>query len=169
MADVEIRADDFLKLSKALKAAGRTGKGSLRSELHSGMRAAAKPSIKEAQRVLGAALPGPLAAKGRATKQQAKVSTGRDPGLRITVSYGPAGKGLSASNARRLNNQGVIRHPVYADAANKTRKQWKWVNQPASNARGWFDDTHTKNAREVRHEAEQAMERVANKVVAGVR
>lgn len=157
----EIRgAEQFLALSKALKAAGRT---ELRKELHKQMRAAAKAAMPKAQERLADALPSGL--KNRAAvRQVVRVKTGKDPGVTVAVPYGKRKRnGMSAQNARMLNSRGSIRHPVFA-RDDQTSSQWRWVNQRVPGS-AWFDDTYTEAAPELRKALEAAMQAVAEQIV----
>lgn len=153
-------AEDFLKLSKALKAAGDT---ELRKALHKGLRDAANKAKPKAAEALAEALPTRLAAKGKAVKQAVQVKTGNDPGVSIVMRYGKAGRGIGTSNARQINRSGTFRHPVYG-RPDKTRKQWYWVDQPAK-GEGWFDKTYTNEAPAIRRDLEQAMQSVVDEIV----
>lgn len=155
-ADFEVRgADDFLRLSKACKGAGRT---ELRKELHKGVRDATKPLLPKAARALAAGLPPRVASRGVKVKQVVQVRTGSDPGVTIGVRYGARGTGLGASNARLANRQGVIRHPLFGDRE-------KWFNTPVPGALGWFDDTYSAGAPVARAAIEHSMERVVQKII----
>lgn len=159
MADYTITgAEDFLRLSKALKAAGQT---ELRKELHKRMRDAAKPLTKKTQKKLADSVPSRLSGRAGKTKQAVVVSTGRDPGVKILVRYGKRGTGLSASNARLLNQGKGVRHPVFGNRE-------RWATTPVPNAAGWFDETLSGQKRQVQRELEQAMEQVAAKVARSV-
>lgn len=156
-------AEDFLKLSKALKAAGHT---QLRKELHAQMRKAAKAAMPKTQEALAEALPSGLKNRSK-VRQVVKVKTGRDAGVTIAVPYGKHGRnGLGASNAHMLNARGQLRHPVYADP-DKTSKDWRWVNQSVPGT-GWFDKTLLDEAPALRKALEAAMEAVARTIVKGV-
>lgn len=161
-ADVTLKAEDAIRLSKALKAAGSNGKGSLRTELHKGLQAAVKPVLPKATDALAAAMPSGVQARARRTKQAVQVKTGADPGIRIAVRYVKRGAGLGASNVRLANRAGVIRHPVFGNRE-------RWVNTRVPGARGWFDETYKEAAPLIRPGIEQVMQDVAEKVVRGVR
>lgn len=149
-------ADDFVRMSKALKAAGETH---LRNDLNKAMRAAAKPLITKTGEALDAALPTRLRGRGTRTKQVVQARTGVDPGVRVVVLYGkPAGRGFGAANARLLNRTGRLRHPVFGD-----RNQWAETAVPG--AQGWFDNTLRNEARTVRPFLEQALQDMAERVV----
>lgn len=141
-------AADFLRLSKALKEAGRKD---LRNELHKGLRTAAKPLIKKT-RAATSRLPqkGGLAAKVKKTPQRIQVRTGvNTAGVRVVVPK-KAGSGAQAAN------RGVIRHPVFGDRET-------WVDQPVPP--GWFDEPIEASAPEIRPELEKAVQHVLDQIV----
>lgn len=147
-ADFEIRgADEFYRLSKALKAAGR---GDLRKALNAGIRKAAKPLIAKSKAEAKARLPkrGGLGAAIAKTPQRVQTRTGKDPGVSIVV----GGKGGAARGA----NAGTIRHPVFGNRD-------VWVSQRVRP--GWFEEPMQKGAPEVRPEIERAINEVAERVV----
>lgn len=151
MSDFEVRgADDFLKLSKALKAAGRA---ELRKELHKALRAAVKAHTPKAEQELSKHLPY-LKGRQKAVTQAVQVKTGRDPGVTVGVRFGSK----RSSNARLANTRGVFRHPVFGNRG-------AWVDQPVPGANGWFDRVWEESAPEVRKQLEKAMQDVAEKVV----
>jgi hypothetical protein len=155
--DFEVRgAQQFLDLSKALKAAGDKP---MRQALTAGMRKAVKPAMKQAQRRLKDGLP--YGGRGNAASQTVQVKTGRDPGVSVVVKYGSK----RASNAHLANTKGRIRHPVFADGE-KPRKDWRWVNQEVPGLKGWFDETYRDAAPEIRKALEKAMEDIAQMIVA---
>lgn len=159
MSDFEVRgAEDFLRLSKALKAAGRV---ELRKELHRGMREAAKPLVGEAKKAARETFPkrGRLADREARIQFRAQVRTGRDPGVRVVA----PGRFLAG---KAVNATGRFRHPVFA-AKGATRKQWRWVNQRVPGGQGWFDRRMQQQAPAVRTRLEAAMERVVDDVVRG--
>jgi hypothetical protein len=147
MSDFEVRgAEEFLKLSRALKQAGRT---ELRKELNKGLRDAAKPLVAKTRAAALGSLPqrGGLAARVAGEPQRVQVRTGRDAGVRIVVAKRNGG----AAGA----NRGVVRHPVFGRDV--------FVEQQVPS--GWFDDTLNASAPEVRPELKAALERVAQRVV----
>lgn len=154
-------ADDFLRLSKALKNAGRT---ELRKKLNQGLKQGVKPLTRQAQANLATAVPARLQSRAGKTMQVVQVRTGNNAGVRVVVPYKKRGAGLGASNARMLNRRGQIRRPVFADST-KTRKEWTWVNQPVPSALGWFDKTYSGGATEVRPALERAMQDVVDEIV----
>lgn len=153
MTEIIVRgAEDFLKLSKALKAAGRT---ELRRELNKRMRRAARPLIPlardEARRVLPHA--GGLAEQVAHAPMRVQVRTGtQTAGVRIVV-------GRDRSGARAAN-QGVIRHPVFGNRE-------RWVDQAVPPH--WFDGAMARNAPHVRPEILRAVESVMQEIVRGAR
>lgn len=153
MADFEARgADDFLRLSKALKHAGQT---ELRKELHKGMRTAAKPLVAEARAAALEELPqrgglAPWVAKRSAFRAQ--VRTGEQTaGVRIA-------SGKAGQAGRTLNALGWVRHKVFGNPE-------AWVTQHVPGAVGWFDRAMTKHAPEIADDIEKAMHDVAEQVV----
>lgn len=157
--DFEVRgAEDFLKLSKALKGV----RPELRKELHKAMRDAGKPLVKVAQDAAGDVFPkrGGLAARESRVRFASQVRTGADTaGLRITA----PGRFVVA---KTTNKTGRFRHPVFARKGT-TRKQWSWVNQPVSGSQGWFDRRMKAAAPQVRPSIEAAMENTVRKVIHG--
>lgn len=155
--DFEIRgADEFLRLSKALKHAGRTD---LRKELHAGLKRAARPLIPKTRAEAMRRLPqgGGLAARVAKVPQRVDVRTGRDPGVRLVVSKSSRGSAAAAGA-----NRGVVRHPVFGN-----RDVWVAQSVPP----GWFDDPIKDSARApaIRRDLEQAIETVAERVVRDTR
>lgn len=149
MTDFEIRgADDFLRLSKALKHAGQK---ELRKQLTAGIKKAAKPLIADSRSEAKVRLPssGGLAARVARAPQRVQVRTGaKTAGVRIVVSE-PGG-------AARGANAGAIRHPVFGNRD-------VWVSQKVRP--GWFDDPMNAGAPVVRGHIEDVMENVAEQIV----
>lgn len=161
VADFEVRgADEFLRLSKALKEAGQT---ETRKALHKGLRDAVNAVKPEAADALASALPSGLSGRGKAVKQAVVVKTGADPGVSVVVRFGRAGRGLGASNARQVNRSGTFRHPIYADG-DKTRNEWGWVDQ-STGGEGWFDKTYQNAAPQMLRALEGAMQQVIDQIV----
>lgn len=129
MADITVHgADDFLRLSKALKAAGRT---ELRKELNKGLRDAAKPLIPRTRAAARERLPreGGFGDQIAREPQRVQVRTGLDTaGVRIVV-----GKRMGGARAA---NRGTVRHPVFGTG--------RWVDQEVEP--GWFDETLEREA-----------------------
>lgn len=157
MSTFEVRGSgEIQKLSKALKQAGHT---ELRKQLHKGLKAAAKPLVKEAKDAAKETFPkrGGLAAREGKIPFRSQLLTGSAPGLRIVA----PGKYVVG---KTVNATGRFRHPVFADGK-KTRKEWSWVNQTVPGGRGWFDRRMQDSAPAVRPEIEAAMQRVIDKIV----
>lgn len=135
-------ADQFLRLSKALKAAGQT---EVRKELNKALRDATKPLIVETRAAAGQRLPqrGGLARRMSKAPQRVKVSTGRDPGVSIVLKAQPGIK------------NGTIRHPVFGGPA--------FVTQRVDGT--WWDDTLEAGAPRVLPEIEKALAAVARQVL----
>lgn len=146
-------AGDFLRLSKALKAAGH---GELRKALHKGLRDVVNDVKPQAATALADALPRRLRGKGQAVKQAVQVKTGRDAGVSVAVRYGKAGRGIGAANAQSINRDGKFRHRVFGSD--------RWVSQGTGGA-GWFDKTYTNAAPEMRRALEKVLQDVADEIV----
>lgn len=146
MSDFQVTgANDFYRLSKALKAAGRTG---LRKEMNKALREATKPLIVKTREAARKDLPhrGGLANSVAKAPQRVQVRTGaRTAGVRIVAS-GPV-KGANA---------GKIRHPVFGDRS-------RFVEQTVPG--GWFDETLSASAADVEPALIEAMNQIIDKVV----
>lgn len=148
-ADFEIKgAEQFLKLSKALKGAGRT---ELRKELNKRIKKAAKPAgdaVKDAARSgfpqRGGA--GAFFAKKRAT---VVTATGKDPGVKIRFAKGD----------KRLDTEGRLSHPVFGRPGSRAITRI----QPGILSGGFQE-----SAPEVRKDIEAAIQSVIDDVVKGV-
>lgn len=155
MSDFSVTgANDFLRLSKALKAAGRTD---TRKALHKGLRDVANRVKPDVAKTLSDALPSGLASKGVRVKQAVQVKTGTNPGVTVVVRYGKAGSSLGAANAQRINQTGTFRHPVYGSN--------RWVNQSVPAGLGWFDKGWSNRAPLIRAELALVLEQVADDIV----
>lgn len=148
MADFSVKgAEDFLKLSKALKAAGRT---EMRKELNKRIKKAAKPLIPKARAQARATLPqaGGLADAVARAPMRIQVQTGaRTAGVRVVV-------GKDRSGARGAN-QGVIRHKTFG------HEPWREQKVP----RDWFDGPMRESTSEIRPEVEKAIKSVLEDIV----
>ena len=146
-------AQDFYKLSKSLKAAGRT---ELRKELTKGMQRAAKPLIADTREAARRDLPhrGGLANLVAKAPQRVQVRTGASTdGVRIVV-------GAGRSGARATSLFGYVRHPTFGHRD-------RWVRQSVTP--GWFDRTLDNAAPRVRPDIEAALEAVAETIVRGAK
>lgn len=151
MADGGVNgAEQFFRLSKALKAAGRND---LRKELTKEMRTAARPLIPKARAEARRRLPssgglGKLVAK---EPMRVQARTGRRTyGVRVVVGR--------KRGAARAANKGKIRHPVFGNRD-------VWVDQLVPP--DWFDDPMRESAPDIRRRMERGMENVADKIVRG--
>lgn len=141
-------AEEFLRLSKALKAAGRV---EMRKQLNQGLRDGAKPLIPQARAAARRELPheGGLAELVARAPMRVQVRTGvRTAGVRVVV-------GKNRSGARAAN-RGLIRHPVFGNRE-------VWVNQKVPS--GWFDDTMRAGAPVVRPALERAITNTLEQIV----
>lgn len=147
MSDFEVHgADQFLRLSKALKNAGRLD---TRKELHRGIQRAAKPLIPKVRNEARRRLPqrGGLADQVAREPMRIQVRTGKDPGVRIAV-------GKRRGGARSAN-KGVIRHPIFG--------RDEWVEQQVEG--GWFDEPIQAEAPAIRRDLERSIRDVVDKIV----
>lgn len=141
-------ADDFLALSKALKAAGKT---ELRKELHKQMRDVAKPLIPKVRDAARNSLP----KKGGLNERIARK------GYRPQVRTGEKTAGVRIVGAKvdpRIND-GRVYHPVFG------RKPG--VVQQVPEARGYFDKTLTDEGSNVRDELLRALDNFTDRIVRG--
>lgn len=153
-------ADDFLAFSKALK---RGGRKDLRKALTKGLQAGVKPLLPGAADAFAATMPSGLEDRARHVRQVVQVTTGRDPGVRVGVPYGPRAKGgdhggMGASNARLANLHGQIRHPLFGDRE-------KWFNTPVPQAVDWYERYWSTRAESIRPALDRALQDVADQVV----
>ena len=152
MSDFSVSgANDFYKLSKALKAAG---KGELRKDLNKELKAAVKPLIPKTRAAARATLPkrGGLADQVAREPQRVQVRTGeKTAGVRLVV-----GK---KKGAARSSNRGTVRHPAFGDRS-------KFYEQKVPS--GWFDDVVEKAKPDMQRATIDAMESIADKIVRGL-
>lgn len=151
--DASVRgAENFLALSKSLKAAGRA---SLRRELNGNMRRAGRPLIAKTRAVALSDLPsrGGLAAIVASEPQRVQVRTGeKTAGIRIVV-------GERRGGARGAD-LGLVRHPVFG--------RDEWTTQPVKP--GWFSGTLAAEGADItRPFVEDAMKAIADKIIEGAR
>lgn len=146
MSDFDVTgADSFLRLSKALKAAGQTG---LRRELNKAVKAASKPAIKAVKDAAAAGLPqrGGAAAFIAGKRFRVATKTGKDPGVSVVM----------AKQDARLDTAGRLAHPVFG---NRQRFAVTRVRP------GILSDGFQSSVNEVRPEIEKALEAVAEQVI----
>ncbi|MGZ6838562.1 MAG: hypothetical protein ACXVGE_22085 [Blastococcus sp.] len=138
-------AEDFLKLSKALKAAGRT---ELRKGLNKGMRQAAKPLIQDVRDAAKRELPKEGGLNEVVAKSRIRVQT-RTGALTAGVRIVGTGQGLNGADI------GVLRHPVFGH-----RDRWVQQDVPA----GWFTGTLSEKAVTVLPALAQAVQDVLDSI-----
>src|SRR5215216_409522 len=64
-------------------------------------------------------------------------------------------------NIRRMNDQGILRHPVWA-RSNKPRSQWRWVDQRVPSK--WFDNPTLAAEVRLRRAVERNRQRILDRV-----
>lgn len=126
-------ADDFLALSKRLKAAGQT---ELRKELHKAMSAAAKPLIPKVREAARNNLPKGGGLNERIAKKPLRAQT--------RTGATTAGVRVVGSKVDPRINEGRVAHPVFG------RKPF--VVQHVPEATGYFSETLAQSGSEVRVE-----------------
>lgn len=140
----------FYELSKQLKAAGGTGKGSLRNELNKAVKAAAKPLPKAVQDEARKRLPqrGGLAARIARRRPQVVTRTGaQTAGVRVQ----------DRKTDPRMSTQGRIYHPVFG-------RRGSDVVQVEPGIRGYFEDTIRDKAPEIRDDLVRVLEDFARRL-----
>lgn len=113
-------ADDLLRLSKQLKAAGKVME---RKDFHRDLTRGLMPIAPDIRNFIAEEYPqrGGLAERTAKRRITPKLKTGnKTAGLSVA---------LNGVTILLAENYGRLRHPVFADAKNKTRKEWTWVNQ----------------------------------------
>jgi len=64
-------------------------------------------------------------------------------------------------NIRRMNDQGILRHPVWA-RSDKPRSQWRWVDQRVPSK--WFDNPTLASEMRLRRAVERSRQRILDRV-----
>lgn len=144
-------AEDFKKLSKALREAGMEGKR-LRKELRKEINRETKPLKQDAKKNARAILPkrGGLARRvARSGFRTSTKLTGPGVGVRIV------GKGKRPALDIRSIDKGRVRHPVFG---NKDR----WVTQSVTP--GWFTKAMDKGKGKVREGVLRAVNAIVRKL-----
>ncbi len=127
-------ADDFLALSKRLKA---VGEAELRKELHKAVGAAAKPLIPKVKNAARENLPRQGGLNERIAKKPLRAQT--------RTGAKTAGVRIVGSKVDPRINQGRIFHPVFG-------RPGSGVVQQVPKARGYFDETLSREGPAVRDE-----------------
>lgn len=141
-------ADKFLKVSKALKAAGENG---LRKELNKAMQSAAKPLIPKVRDAARAKLPttGGLNERMARKPYRAQTRTGaKTAGVRI----------VGTKLDPRVDKQGRVAHPVFG-RPNST------VVQQVPEAKGYFSETLAREGSAVRDELVRTLDDFVDRIV----
>jgi hypothetical protein len=147
--------NDFYKVSKALKYAGRD---QLRKELHKAVRTAAKPLIPKVRAAAKESLPKKNQLNDRIAKKpfRAQTRTGeRTAGVRIV-----------GTKVDPRINQGRVWHPVFGRKGKPDDKKKKnSVVQQVPAAKGYFTDTLQNSAPEIRDDVRKALEDFTDRIV----
>lgn len=140
-------------LSRALRAAGEKG---LDRELDRGVREplqALIPDLKDAQREVMPKRGGMADRAAAVTKFSVRRrNTGRYPGVRLVASQ---------PGRIRRQDQGRLRHPVFADQS-EPRESWEWTTQQIPS--GWFTGTTREHGPAVGRSVDQALDHVARQI-----
>ena len=153
MSSPEQAAREFEALGRALKGADKT----LKRELFSELRAAAKPAIEDARASALATLPnrGGLNALVASASVGARTRlAGRSPGVRIKAT------GKQAKQLRQMDESGTWRRPTFG--------RGPWVTQTYTPAKGWFTDPIENRKPKYRAAVEDAVKKTAAKVVRSI-
>lgn len=146
MTDLRVRgAEDFLALSKRLKASGQT---ELRKELNKALKRAAKPLIAKTRDAARSKLPsgGGLGGFIARKPQRITTKTGRNPGVSVGV----------AKTDPRID-EGRLFHPVFGRRPGVTQRVTP----------GWFSETLQDEAPAVRDDLIAVLEDIANRAARG--
>lgn len=153
-SELDAGAQAFYELSKRLKQVGGTGKGSVRNEMHNALKKAAKPLPKKVKDAALERFP----QRGGLNKVVAK----RTPKVVTRTGATTAGVRIQESKTDpRMNSQGRIYHPVFG------RKGSDAV-QIAPGVKGYYDETLSDAAPEVRDAVVGVLEDFAKRLVQGL-
>lgn len=152
--ELDAGARAFYELSKRLKQAGGSGKGSIRSEMHKAVKQAAKPLPKKVKDEARRRFP----QSGGLNRVMAK----RTPKVVTRTGVQTAGVRIQdKSTDARVNEQGRVWHPVFG-----RRKPGKIQEIPA--VEGYFDEPLRESAPQVRDEIVDVLADFAQKLVRGI-
>lgn len=143
-----VGAEQLAIVAARLKVAGAV---ELRRELLVGLRAGAQPLIPKVRAAALEQLPkrGGLNVRVAGEPMSVRIRTGgRSPSVRIVTKTSDTGGA----------DRGVIRHPVFG------HRDRKWSSQPYVPAKGYFSETLTREAPQVRHELILGVESVNRRV-----
>lgn len=125
----------------------------LRREMFRGINRATKEPRRQTLKELAERLPhsgGASTAIRKDTKLNTKRNMrGRNVGIRVIAK--------SPRTVQRMNNRGVLRHPVFGNRS-------IWIAQDVPGLQGWFDEPMEKSAPQVRQEILEVLDNVANKI-----
>lgn len=150
VADLNVRGTHELKrVGELMKDAPQD----MRREMFRGINRATKEPRRQTLQELSERLPdagGASAAIRKDTKLNTKRNMrGRNVGIRIIAK--------SPRTVQRMNNQGVLRHPLFGNRS-------RWFNQNVSGLQGWFDEPLQRSAPQVRQEILEALDRAVDKI-----
>lgn len=137
-------AEDFLRLSKALKAAGQSG---LRKELNKAMRDAAKPLLPKVRAAAASTLPHRGGLAQRISKKPFRVQT--------RTGAQTAGVRIVGTKVDPRIDQGRVYHPVFGRKPGVVQ----------SVTPGYFSKTLEESGPEVRNDLTQALEDFAGRLI----
>lgn len=142
-------ADELVAVGRRLKAAGDKGKDGVLATMRREINAETKPMRQAAKRRIQSALPqrGGLA-KWAGGLPSASVKVERDRAS-VKVRLDKRGHDLAS-----MNRRGIARHPVFGN-----RKVWASTDVP----RGFFEDSVTPEARELRDKVSTAIGRAVER------
>lgn len=158
--DIELRTsgtERLLRLAAAIRDAGEAG---ITRELEKSLKKLERPLVRSAREGAVAILPyrGGLAERVAASRFSSSVRL-TATGVTMTIT----GLGRRGTNLSRMDERGLVRHPVYADA-DKPRQQWHWVTQRVPP--GWFSKPLELDAPKIRQEIEDGIDRLADQLEA---
>jgi hypothetical protein len=140
-------AEDFLRLSKALKAAGQT---ELRKELNKAMRNAAKPLLPKVRQAARDTLPKKNKLNERIAKKPFRVQT--------RTGANTAGVRIVGSKVDPRINEGRVYHPVFGRTPGVVQRVTP----------GYFDKTLTEHGPQVRDDLAKALDDFAETLIQGL-
>lgn len=157
MATIDALADEIARLAAACRVVADKG---LKQEITAALRKAAEPVPADIRKALEPYLPDRYAAVLDADlKITISTRTGTDAGVTIQATA-PTGRSRRG-RAIPMINQGILRHPVYADRT-APRRSWTWRDQEVRP--GFFDRPVQDAAPRVRREIENALDGINRQI-----
>lgn len=166
-SELDMGAQAFYELSKRLKQAGGTGKGSIRNEMHAAVKRAAKPLPKAMKQAARDKLPKRGGLNERIAKRTPKVVTRTGvttAGLRIQDN----------KTDPRINAEGRLWHPIFGRKGPNEKPSAQYPKGKKNStvtkvpgAEGYFDDTARAEAEQVRDDVVAVLEDYARRLVEG--